>query len=290
MNIEQVTAARAHAKENQFDLASFDPGQTKLGPCHWFDGRWTSSSWYPSYPIFPQYTQAFEKLGDEFQHIKYLPLDIPRIEIDDLEEFQSVWANAAEITNLQDSNYVPEWRGMHIHCFGVIDFSLHDAYDIHGKLKFKLSDLDKELGPQERPIIGTMSRKIFKHKFFNSIIAQVMDHYPIHTLSNIMILEPIQNVAAHREQSWCWRCPTEFRSMLYDANEKPTMYVSDIDTGETNYITLPDNTTSFCWSNGTKVYGIDYHGKPSYQLVVNAIWDSNRMRDLLRRSLDKYGA
>ena len=235
-NLEDITRARELARIDQFDLTKFDPGQTKLGPCHWFDGRWTSSSWYPSYPIFPQYIKAFETLGNEFQHIKWLPLDIPRIEIDNLEEFDSIWKqNSAEITSLVDSSYVPEWRGMHIHCFGVLDFSLHDAYDIHGKLTFKLSDLDRDLAPQERPVIGSISRKIFKHRFFNNIIAQVMDYYPIHTLSNIMILEPIQDVAAHREQSWCWRCPTEFRSMLYDANTEPTMYVSDIDTGETNY-------------------------------------------------------
>ena len=105
-----------------------------------------------------------------------------------------------------------------------------------------------------------------------------------------MILEPVRDVAAHREQSWCWRCPTEFRSMIADANSEPTVYVADIETGEVNYIDLPNDTTSFCWSNGTKVYGVDYHGKPSYQLVVNAIWDSARMRDLLTRSINKYGA
>jgi hypothetical protein len=288
-NANLIAQARARAKVDQFDLTKFDPGQTKLGPCHWFDGRWTSSSWYPSYPIFPQYTNAFEALGNEYQDLDWCPLDIPRIEFNDLAEFQDLWKqNSATITSLVDPDYVPEWRGAHIHCFGVLDFSLHDAYDIHGKLTIKLSDLDKDLGPQERPVIGTTSRKIFKHRFFNDIIAQVMDHYPIHTLSNILILEPIQDVAPHREQSWAWRCPTEFRTMLYDANTQPTVYISDIETGETTYMDLPQTTNTFCWSNGTKVYGVDYHGKPSYQLVVNAIWDSNKIRDLLERSISKY--
>jgi hypothetical protein len=284
-----ITQARERAKIDQFDLTKFDPGQTKLGPCHWFDGRWTSSSWYPSYPIFPEYVRTFEVMGNKYHNLDWLPLDIPRIELNDLEEFQSLWEqNSAEITSLVDPTYVPEWRGVHIHCFGVLDFSLHDVYDIHGKLTIKLSDLDRDLSPQERPVVGTMSRKLFKHRFFNDIIAQVMDHYPIHTLSNILILEPIRDVAPHREQSWPWRCPTEFRTMLHDANTQPTIYISDIETGSTSYIDLPDDTNTFCWSNGTKVYGVDYHGKPSYQLVVNAIWDSNKMTTLLERSLSKH--
>jgi hypothetical protein len=97
-------------------------------------------------------------------------------------------------------------------------------------------------------------------------------------------------VLPHREQSWVWKCPTEFRIMLHDENTEPTIYVTNIQTGKTTYIDLPSDTNSFAWSNGNYIYGIDYHGKKSYQLVVNAIWDSNKLEKLLENSLQKYHA
>ena len=115
-----------------------------------------------------------------------------------------------------------------------------------------------------------------------------MFQFPIYSLSNILIVETKKDIVPHREQSWAWKCPTEFRIMLYDENTQPTIYVSDIETGETRYIDLPDDTNSFCWSNGTQVYGIDYHGKPSYQIIVNAMWHSKKLDSLLTASISKY--
>lgn len=290
MNQHHVKEAVASAKIDQFDLTKFDPGQTKLGPCHWFDGRWASNSWSPSVPIFPKYIELFKELGAKYQHIDWLPLDIPRIELSDVQHFKDLWyTNSAEITKQDDIKNSVEWRGLHIHCMGTLDFAMHDAYDIRGKLKYKLSDLDETLTPQQRPILGPTSRKLFKHKFFNNIISQVMEYYPIYTLSNIMILEPIADVSLHREQSWPWKCPTEFRTMLHDENTVPTIHLTDIETEKTVYIDLPKDTNSMCWSNGTKMYGVDYHGAPAFQLVVNAIWDSQKVSQLLDRSIKKYG-
>jgi hypothetical protein len=38
-----------------------------------------------------------------------------------------------------------------------------------------------------------------------------------------------------------------------------------------------------------EVYGVDYHGAPAYQLIVNAIWDSQKISQLIDRSIKKYG-
>jgi hypothetical protein len=110
---------------------------------------------------------------------------------------------------------------------------------------------------------------------------------PIHKLSNILVLETLQDIKPHREQSWVWQCPTEFRINIYD-DQQPKVYVSDIETGETLYIDLPDDTNSFCWSNGTQVYGIDYYNKPSFQIVVNAVLDTEKLKTLLDSSIAKY--
>jgi hypothetical protein len=116
-----------------------------------------------------------------------------------------------------------------------------------------------------------------------------MDLFPIEQISNMLILEQLREVEAHREQSWVWKCPTEFRVMLHDENTKPNFYVGNIETGEISYIDLPKETNSFCWSNGTHVYGIDYYGKKSYQLVINAILNPDKVDKLLERSISKYG-
>jgi hypothetical protein len=75
---------------------------------------------------------------------------------------------------------------------------------------------------------------------------------------------------------------------LFD--NKPKIYVADIEYGDTNYIDMPLDTNTVCWSNGTQVYGIDYNDKPSYQVVVNAIWDSKKLDKILEQSISKYSS
>lgn len=287
--VELIKQETEKHRQDQFRFDHLNPSLTKLGPCMQQYDKVSLSSWWKPQPMPEAYIQRMQELGEKFKDLSYLPLDLPKFELGDLSLFEEIWnRESIEIKNNSNSDYIPEFRGLHITANCLLDFNLHDLY-VDGKMsKTQISDASGY--SQGRSVVGNWSKKLYKHKFFFNLISQVMDKFPIRQISNMLILETITDVAPHREQSWVWKCPTEFRVMLHDENVDPTIYISDIQSGQTTYIDLPKETNSVCWSNGTHVYGIDYHGKKSYQLVVNAIWDSNKLEKLVDQSLEKYHA
>ena len=284
---ELIDLAREQAKVNQFDNTVMNPSLTKLGPCRQSNGKFSYASWTKPYPIPDHYQTYMSDLGEKFKGIKWLPLALPKFKIDNFDEFREIWEREKiDLVNTNDSVDSTEFYGLYITSGCLIDFNLHDLYNNGVMTTSQFSNNTGYI--QGRAPVGAFSKKLYKHKIFFDLISKIMFQFPIYSLSNILIVETKKDVAPHREQSWAWKCPTEFRIMLYDENTQPTIYVSDIETGETRYIDLPDDTNSFCWSNGTQVYGIDYHGKPSYQIIVNAMWHSKKLDSLLTASISKY--
>lgn len=300
-----ILEARERYKVNQFDHSLMNSSKTKLGPSFQFNDVWTGASWSPASPISQEYKTKFLELGKSYENLSWSALDIPKIELEDVNKFKEIWnREKIEIKRLLPSEDEPwtkeehplgenssyeriEFCGLHITCNATLDFNIHDLY-VNGRLT--IPQYSNEVGfRQGRTAQGTFTKKLYKDKFFSNLIVQIMDTFPIKVLNNIMILEPINDILPHREQTWAWKCPTEFRISLYDENETPTMYLSHIQTGQINYINLPKETNSFCWSNGTHLYGIDYLGKKSYTIVVNAIWDIKKYKILLEKSVKKYG-
>ena len=285
---EILEKVRKESSIDQFDHKKLNPSLTKLGPCMQMYGKLSRPSWAPPNPTPESYVESMNKLGNKFELLSWTPLDVPRITFDDYEEFLKIWEKESIlIKNVNDPDSAAEFRGFHITSNALLDFNLHDMY-VNGKMPSAL--ISDGVGyTQGRNIVGTWTKKLYKHKIFFNMISNVMKYFPIKYVSNILLVEPIKDVAPHREQSWVWKCPTEFRINLYDENIKPTWYVSNIQTGETKYINLPSDTNSFSWSNGTHVYGMDYHGKRSFQLIVNAVWTSKGIDNLISKSLEKYG-
>jgi len=287
MIVEQVHQVIEQAKIDQFDLTKLNPSRTKLGPCMQQFGKISPSSWWPPQPWPESYIRKMNDIGEKYKDLSWLPLALPRIEIDDFFIFEEIWnRESIKISKTDDASWDPEFKGLHITANCLLDFNLHDLY-VNGKMsKMQISD---ETGySQGRSTVGLYSKKLYKHKFFFNMISQVMDLFPIQQISNMLILEQINEVAPHREQSWVCKCPTEFRVMLHDENTTPNIYLGNIETGKIDYIRLPEDTNSFCWSNGTHVYGIDYRGKKSYQLVVNAVWSAEKLNMLIEKSISKY--
>lgn len=274
------------ARSTPLSLTKMIPGHTKLGPCFQGKGVWAAASWNKPVPIDFNYISKFKTLGEKYKHLDYVPLDIPKIELDDYDEFLSIWNKEKILLRPKDSLEESSLYGLHITSNALLDFNLHDLY-VNGKPPSNM--ISTEAGwNQGRVSDGLYTKKLYKHKFWSNLIVQVMDTFPVHTLSNILIIETKDNVLPHQEQSWNWKCPTEFRVSLHDENTVPTVYVADIESGKVTYVDLPTDTNSFCWSNGTKLYGIDYHGKPYYQMIVNAVWNSTKFEQLLDRSIIKY--
>lgn len=286
--LELLEQARSNAAVDQFNHKILNPSLTKLGPCMQMYGKIARPSWAPPNPTPESYIESMNKLGDKYESLSWLPLDIPKITFNDYDEFLEIWERESIlIKKSSDLDESAEFRGFHITSNALLDFNLHDMY-VNGKMPKSL--ISEGTGyTQGRDVVGNWTKKLYKHKIFFNIISHAMKYFPIKYVSNMMIVEPIKDVAPHREQSWVWRCPTEFRIDLYDENTEPTMYVSNIQTGETKYVSLPQDTNSFCWSNGTHVYGMDYHGKRKFQLIVNGIWTSKGVDNLVSKSLEKYG-
>lgn len=302
---ELILKAREKYSIDQFDHSKMNCSKTKLGPSFQSYGSWTGASWSPMFSIPQDYHDKFRVLEEKYSNLSYSFLDIPKIELDNVDEFMQIWKHESiAIKRLLPSEDEPydidnhplgaesswnriEFNGLHITCNATLDFNIHDLY-VNGKLK--QPQFSNQSGfRQGRDAQGTFSKKLYKNKFFNNIIIQIMDTFPITVLNNIMILEPVNDVFPHREQTWAYKCPTEFRVCLYDENTEPTMYLTHIKSGETKYVKVPETTNSFCWSNGTHLYGIDYHNKPSYHIVVNAIWSPKKMDELLEKSIGRYG-
>lgn len=288
MNIEQINSLIEIAKVNQFDFTKINPSLTKLGPCMQQFGKISPSSWWPPQPWPESYLNRIKNLEKKYKDLSWLPLALPKITFDDFDYFEELWQRESiEIRNNNNDAWIPEFKGLHITANCLLDFNLHDLY-LNGKMT-KIQVSDEKGYSQGRSVVGSYSKKLYKHKFFFNMISKIMDLFPVEQISNMLIVEQLREVEVHREQSWYWKCPTEFRIMLHDENINPYFYIANIETGEITYIDLPEDTNSFCWSNGTHVYGIEYHGKKSYQLILNAVWSPEKMDQLLERSILKYG-
>ncbi len=226
-----------------------------------------------------EYVERMYALGEKYRNIRWLPLDIPKIEFDNFQEFEDLWRQEC-IDILRIKPDVAEPWDKDKHPFG--DKSSWHVAQFQGLTIWR--------NPNSETETLTFAEKLYKGNYyqFNRIVEQVFEYFPMHTIFTIFIWKSTMEVKPHRDKSAFWKCPTEFRVMLHDENEDPTLYVADIEKGDINYIDLPKDTNSFCWSNGTQIHGSDYHGKNKYLLCIHGIQHSKKSDELFERSINKY--
>lgn len=231
--------------------------------------------------LFPDWwITKMEELGEKYRPVRWLPLDIPKIELDDIEEFKDLWEkesidilrvrpDAAEPWSKETHPYkkssswhVPSFRGLHLFENGYLAPISHESFS--GKLY-------------------TGDNRQLKR-----ILEQVFDYFPIYNFLSVFIWQSTREIKPHRDRSFFWKCPTDFRVMLHDENTEPTLYVADMDERDIHYIDCPEDTNSFCWSNGTQVHGSDYYGQKKWLLVINGIQSVSKCDELFSRSIRKY--
>ena len=225
------------------------------------------------------YIDKMRILEEKYSKLKWLPLDIPRIEFDDLEEFKNLW-NKESIDILRQHPDSAEPYTKEEHPLGK-DSSWHRGH-------FKGLHLYHHPSIDISNALWKAKQYTGNNKQLKRILEQVYEYFPIHTLFHAFIWQSTKKIEPHQDQSAFWKCPTEFRVMLHDENTEPTLYVADIDNGEVTYIDSPADTNSFAWSNGTKIHGSDYHGKDKFLLVLNFLQHSGKSDELFEKSLNKY--
>jgi hypothetical protein len=226
-----------------------------------------------------EYIQRMQELSNDYKNIKWLPLDIPKIELDNQQEFFEIW-NSQSVDIVRQRTDVAEPWSKEDHPLGT-----ESSWN---KAQFKGLTLWRH--PMVPSTLNPFSSKKYdgEIKQFDGIVEQVFEYYPMHTVVEIFLWESIIPIGPHRDESSYWQCPTEFRTMLYDENDQPTLYVVDVEHGDKHYIDLPESTNSFCWSNGKQIHGSDFFNKRKVILCVSGIQHSTKSRDLFERSVSKY--
>ena len=225
--------------------------------------------------IPPWYIEKMEELGKKYRPYRWLPLDIPKFEFEDHYEFMKVWdEEAIDIIRLRpdsaepwDKDTHPLGENSHYYKPAFKGFYVYDSGTTN---------------------MGIWSWRCSDNPIFKSLVEHVQEYFPFHFIYNMYIWESCKQIEPHTDQTFFWNCPTEFRIMLNDENEKPTLYVADMDDHQCSYIDLPEDTNALCWSNGSQMHGSDYYGKRKQLLVINGIYSLNKYEDLINRSIEKY--
>lgn len=247
---------------------------------HGAEQRNQRGTWY--YEFSELYLDYVQKFSKQYRPIRWLPLAVPRFELDkdrfldwwDREcidilrvgtDIAEPWPKEQHPLGQSSSWYNPSYKGCHIYHHSPETFCTNTNMPWTKKLK---SD--------------TM---------FNPLIEQIMDTLPIDDLWSVHIWESVRDIYPHRDHNYYWDMPTEMRIMLFDDNDpvtEKTLYVADVDHKDINYIDLPNDTNTFIWSNGSQLHGSVYHGKRKQLIALNCAYDLKKYKNLLDRSISKY--
>jgi hypothetical protein len=238
--------------------------------------KFRSNELREEFSLIPQwYKDKMEELGKKYRPYRWLPLDIPKFEFEDHSEFMKVWdEESIDILRLRPDSAEPWERDDH-----PLEENSH-----YYKPAFKGLYIYDPSGTN----LGIWSSKYLEHPIFKPLIEHVQKYFPFHIIHNMYIWESCKQIEPHTDQTWFWDGPTEFRIMLNDENEKPTLYVADMDDYQSSYIDLPADTNALCWSNGSQMHGSDFHGKRKQLLVINGIYSAGKYEELIDRSIEKY--
>lgn len=192
--------------------------------------------------------------------IIYTPLDIPKIEPNNWDEWWDVWNNhAGPVTKTKNNhNYfhkVPPWKGFDLY---IVD----DAFK-------KFYSYEARLAPQV-PVVLDLVKQIKEHCIFNPTIIRVVENY------------------THTEPHSDFPTPNiyEFRSVLW--NTYPDTMWKFHYNNETRDMILPNDSNSFYYADYPVQHSTSYDPKYSKGLVIVYGPVKPTATNLLDKSIDKY--
>jgi hypothetical protein len=234
---------------------------------------------YPSY--LPEwYVNELKRLSKRYRPIRWLPLDIPKFEFENFDEFIKVfdreaiplvrtkpdsaepWSKEVHPAGDQSSWHIPCIKGLYTYTHNPDTF--------------------------EADTLGIWQHKYYPHPVFQPMIDHVFKYFPFYHITHMYIWDSLKPIMMHTDQTHFWHAPTEFRMMINDENEKPTLFVTDIEDYDQNYVDLPKDTNCFCWSNGTQLHGSDHYGRRKQLLIISGTFSISKLEDLIERSIAKY--
>lgn len=227
------------------------------------------------------YIKTMDELSVKYRNVRWLPLDVPKFEFDNLNEFLELWQKECiDILRVKPCSAEPWTKDSHP----------LGKYSNYYKAQFRgLHFYTRNLESLDADDKGIWTLKYLEHKMFQKIIDQMIEYLPFKEILYAKILESVRPVYPHRDQTYFWNCPTEFRIMLNDDNSEPTLYVADIEHGDAHFIDIRNlDTNAICWSNGSQIHGSNYKGNSKHLVVIHGMLDPEKLESLVDRSIAKY--
>lgn len=228
-----------------------------------------------------QKTKRFALLEKKYGNLLYCPLDVPRIEADNLSMFSNwffrkaipIYKRKVDIADpSQDKHY------LHPSFFSVDSTALPSVW------KYRAWDIN--------PVSD-----MYDH--FPEIKRGILEHLPFECLDYYSLWSSIFHVSAHRDSTPICDAPFAFRINLYDSNPAGTLTLhkglpdTDLSQCETHRVeNLPD-TNTFVWNNLRILHSSTKEQQYKKILMLVAITplnvlDYDKFEVILDRSIEKY--
>lgn len=220
-----------------------------------------------------------------FSNLAYVPLDIPRIDLDFNELHRLVQEHGKT-----HQPYPDLWHAFAV-CGRMKDFD--DPWDCDDCWN-KRYDRDQTVrfNPHIPPHMVVMFKEMlnalpYEQYTFAQILSQ-KKHIPPHQDGLYDVKKPVRSavyegaIDFNNEPE-----PAGLKVMLSHRNAK-SFYVMRSPGSSREFIRLPDSTSSFAINERRFWHGARYLGEPKYILSTFGIIDKNRHRDLIDRSVELY--
>lgn len=217
--------------------------------------------------------KQMRELEHDYLDQSHIICNIPRIELDNLQEFLQIYKDSSVEALRQEPSFDEPWSKEH-HPMPVNSWNsaLWNSLDLYVD-----TNLPKGFGQE------TMSsRYLDLRNQFPRFYQQVFDLYPFKQIWFVKFLLNRQSIPGHQDTDWQFNCPTSFRSIIWDTNPQPTFWIER--NGLKHYVDLPNNTNTFAYNNGTYRHGADWLGHLKIIMVVRGIPDAGRMRKIFEQS------
>lgn len=235
-----------------------------------------SANMQQCFPLPKEYLEFSKYLEKKYRDIRWLPIDVPKIKFSNPEEFKRVWEEES-IDSLRVATDVGE--------IDPGDDPILNATNDRVYPHFKNLFIYKVT----EDVVGfPYTWKLSTHPIFQEIIDQVKTLLPFFSVFEMNIFESQLPIPPHFDQRFFFDYPTEFRVMIDDDNSQPTFYVIDTEHKELNFVDLPEDTNTFCWSNKTQLHGSTFFGNKKHILVIAGMLDLEKLDVILERSIEKY--